>query len=450
MAKRGTSGLPKNTPESSPQAKPGSTARQQPRLIREYRTKAEREARIQRMLILSMIIVGVVVAVLVFGAILVDLIITPNQTAATVNGQSITVGQFERDVRIERAIRIFQINQAVASYRSFGAPEDQITQLLQSQPPFSTWINELQVPDQLGNTVLSQMIDDVLVRQEAERRGITVSDEQVNHQIETFFGYDPQAIINTPTPTLTPTTSPTPVVSPTASPTPTATLTPEFTPTITVTPVASNTPSPTLNPTEIFDRYSTVRDNAFTSFRNDTGLGDADIRGYFEITALREALADAVSADLGRTAPFIDARIIVVASETQASDIVAALQAGEPFADIARASSSDGSASSGGELGWVPQEQLVSDYSQAVAYAAAGAEIGQIIGPVATDDGTFVVMQVRGREERDLTDAELERRKGARLDQFLTTLRESSQIERTNAWVDNVPTDPPLAIAAQQ
>ncbi|MBE2182457.1 MAG: peptidylprolyl isomerase [Anaerolineae bacterium] len=423
-----------------------STARQQPKLIKEYRTRAEREARVQRLLLISMIIVGVVVGVLLISAFVIDGLIVPNQVAATVNTRNITVGEFQREVRLTRALRNIELSNAVGQYRAIGIPDDQIIQFLTSQPPYSTWINEMQVPDQLGNTVLNQMINDEVLRQYAAANNVTITDEQIDEQIRNFFGYDPEAALNTPTPSPSPTVSPTAIVSPTASPTPTETPTPEFTPTTTLTPVASSTPAPTQNATELAESFNTARNDIFSELRNQTGMSDADIRAYFGVLALHEALRDQTTADIATTAPFVNGRIIIVDTEDKANDILAALAEGDSFAELARVNSSDASATLGGELDWSTLENLTLQYGQAFSDEVEAAATGATVGPIATESGTYAIFQLRGREDRELSEAQLDQARDLEFNQHLEDLRAAATVTTTSNWVNNVPTDPAFVI----
>jgi parvulin-like peptidyl-prolyl isomerase len=462
MAKRGqTSGVPKpkaptEPPAGSTPAKPNP--RTQPKLMQSYRSKAEREAQIQRYLLIGLGVLGAIVAVLVIGAIVVDQVITPSQNAVIVNGEAITVGEFQDEVRLTRALRNYEINNLVAQYQSFGIGNDQIIEFIESQPPFSTWINESQVPDQLGNTVLNQMIDDTLVRQQAAALGISVTDADIDAQIQDFFNYDPEAAAGTPTPTPEPTTTPTPIVSPTPSPTLTPTATPEstaeataettadVTPTLAVTAAPTNTAIPTLNPTEIAEQFVEVRDDVLSSIRSLAGVDDARLRYHFETLALREAVTEYLSADMGTTAPFVNVRIIVVATQDAADTIVASLAAGESFAELARANSTDESAANGGELDWVTLESLDTDYGPDLAEAIEAAAIGETVGPVTTSTSTYAIAQVRGREERDMDEAAQEAQKSDTFEAWLDSIRESAALERFNTWIDYIPSSPQLVV----
>jgi hypothetical protein len=407
-----TTGLPKaNKPApkaASPSAAPSA---RQPRLLRETHTKMEREAQIQRLLVLVTGAVLAVTAVILIGALIFDQLITPAQVVARVNDETITVGEFERRVRLERFLISSQINAAINQYRSFGFDDATINQQLFSQPPFSTYINELNVPDQLGNRVINTMVDDEIVRQELARRGIAVDQDAVQRQINRFFSYDPEAGLYTPTPTVTPTASPTEF--PTATPT--------------------NTP----DATQRAENFNRSRADYYSAVRSSAGVSDADINAYFETLAMREALREAITADLSRTTPFVNVRHILVGSEEEANQALAALNAGESFAALAAAVSTDESNKDrGGDLGWAPPSNYVEEFAAAVTEA----EIGALIGPIQTQFGWHII-QVRGREDREMSDSDYERAKETRLTDYIKELRESAenQIEIFDIWIDYVP-----------
>jgi len=438
MSKRSTTGQPKpGQPKPEAEAPKG---RLQPKLLNEYRSKHERETEIQRLVILgTAVAVGLAVIILV-GAILNEQLLVPNQAVANVNGTTITVSQFKTRARIERALLIQQLNNAISLFQSFGYTSDQLTQTLTSQQPYSTWYGELQVPDQLGNSVLNTMVEDELIRQKAQTLNISVSEADVDAQIQKLFGNNPATAGQTPTPTPSPTVSPTPLVSPTPTLVPTATATPDLTTvTPTTTPFPSATPAPTLNATEEATQTQKTQNDFFSQMRSSAGVSDADIRQYFRALALREKVRDAVITDVAHTAPSVDARHILVADEATANSVLAALKAGESFANLAKSMSTDQSSSSGGELGWAPTTNYVKEFADAVKTA----DIGALIGPVKTQFG-YHVIQVRAREDRPLSDTDYNTALNNEFATYLKTLRADpkTNVQVFHAWTDNVPTQP--------
>lgn len=451
MTKRSqTTGLPKESP--APKGPPPGTdpessgERARPRLQREHMTRHERDAQIQRWVIIGTGIAIAAVVLLLVVTFVIDQLVVPNQVVATVDGQNITVAQFQKRVRLERYLKNQQIVNIIQTYLQFGYTEQQILQQLQSTPPYSNWVQQLQVPDQMGLAVIDQLIEDQLVRNAARERGITVSQAQIDDRINEFFGYNPAEFEPTPeatgepSPTPTPTITPTPYVSPTPSPTPTITPTPEFTATPSLTPLPTLIPSVTPNATERANTFQTQRNDYFRQIRLATGLSDADINEYFEVLALRKALEDSVTADLTQQGLFADVRHILVATESEAQDIIAALNAGESFSALARAVSTDtGSGARGGELGWAPVTQYVKEFADAVRTA----ELGAVVGPVKSEFG-YHIIQVRAREDRELDQSQLDNAKASAFNSWLTDYKTSKQAvtQTFPTWTNHVPTDP--------
>jgi len=421
-------------------------------LLGEYRTRHEREAAMQRLVLTAAGIIGALAILLVAFAIINDQVLAPRQAVANVNGETITVGDFERRVRLERTLLNEQLTNAYYTYLSFGASEEEAQQALTQNSYTSNIISEMQVPDQLGNRVLNDMIDDALIRQQAEAMGITVSDEQVQERIQQFFGYDPNAGLFTATPSPAPTASPTPFITATPSPIPTETQTPTTTPTPEITATASVTPQATATATSTPDAatreatFNSTRDDFFSYVTTTSQINEGDLQNYFKTQALREAVLEQVTADMPHTATYANIRHILVATEAEAQDVLEALQAGESFASLAAAVSTDTSnAGNGGELGWQPLSLYVTPFAD----AARDAEIGAFVGPVETEFG-YHILQVRAREEREMNDSDFEQAKAREFQDWLDGIREtdSETIQTFDTWIDNVPTDPALSLRA--
>lgn len=460
MAKRSqTTGLPKESPKQPP---PKADAEQPEagklRLRAEYRSRAEREHEIQRWTIIGTGVVVAIALVILVVAIVSEQIIKPNQVVASVSGHNITMRDFQHRVRLERILRNSQLSNIINLYQSSGIDNNQILQFLQGQEPYKTWITELQVPDQMGLSVVNQLVEDQLVRIAADEKSVTVTQADIDKQINKFFGYDPEKLAAEAeatgeataevTPTVEPTITPTPYVSPTPSPVPTSTPTPEVTAEATqaveatASPTSAPTlpPTPTLSLTEQADAFNSSRDDFFAQLRTQTGMSDGEIKNYFEIQALREALQEAVTTDITTTGTFVDARHILVASEEEANDVIAAIQGGESFAELAKAVSTDtGSGAQGGELGWNPATQYVAEFAEAVRTG----EIGAVLGPIKTEFG-YHIIQVRAREERDLTETQVTDAKASAFDTWLKDYKEAKkdQTQTFTNWSGNVPTDP--------
>lgn len=462
-----TTGQPKAV-EPKKSAEPEKTKRTTK--AREFRSRAEREAQTQRLVVLTTTIVIAAVAVLLIGTFIFQQFIVPNLVVASVNGQNITVAQFQQRVRFERVLHIQRLNNVFAFYQQLGQDPNQLLQ----QEPYATWWNELRLPEQMGNRVINDMVNDALVRSTASQMGITVSEEQVQRSIDDFFGFQsPLPFVDgvqiTATPTVAPTVTPTPLVSRTPSPTPTITPIPSNTPSPTVPPTSEFTATPTIEVTPTFTPFPTLPPTA-TQTDNDrivqfneslsgfydllvtqTGMSYADIRTYFETQALRKAVCEAVCG-VGETATYAQVRHILVATEEEATQVINALNAGESFGDLARALSTDtGSGANGGDLGWAPISQYVTSYVDEFAAAARDAALGAIVGPVQSQFG-YHIIQVVGREERELDDQTLDTARTNAFDGWFEQQKTAEGVSIAtfaNIWSSYVPDDPAFQLTAQ-
>jgi len=444
--RRQTTGLPKK--ERQAQQAPEQENQENQfieRLLGYPKTRVQREEAINRLLRRSIAVISAVFIGLIALALFVQFVITPNLTIATVNGERITVGEFQDRFRFEQALALQQATilyqNAQQQAQAFGID---VNQILQNNQQFQQLNQELQFPDILGQRVIDQMIEDELIRQELAARDIAVNEELIEQQQNEYFGFDPTevALIGTPaTPTPTPTITPTPFVSPTPSPTPTATATPETTPEVVAEVTAEATgeataevteqavptipPSPTPSQEDRIEDYEEsldlFQDNLLQSEATASGIDNFWLR-----QAQQQALLEAV-VGVDPAKQYVNARHILVETEEEANEIIAALEAGESFAELARSRSIDTtSGERGGELDWSPVVSYVPEFQEAVL----NAPIGEVVGPVESEFG-FHIIQVRAREEREVEGNELETIQRAEFSAWVADLREDSEEDIT-------------------
>ena len=447
MTKRSqTTGLPKTDGDKTPAAPVKTTAKSS--RLREHQSRAEREARTQRYVILATAIVVSVIVVVLAIALVIEFFVTPGQAVASVNGETITVSEFQQEVRLERAVINERLYAVIEEARIFGEQANQYLEFRLQQEPYATWWSEIQVSDVIGNRVLNDMIEAKLVEQQAAALGVTVSPEDVEAKIDQYFEYAPLPVEDeTEATEEAATATPTPFVSPTPSPEPTATeaaaeVTAEATeadPATTAVP--TTTPAPTLNPTEQAEQFAQTVEEAFASIASNAGVSQEQVRAYFERQALRAKVAEAMTAEtVDTTDSEVQVRHILVATEQEALDLLAALEAGESFTELAQAVSLDtGSAANGGEYDWSPASGYVGPFAEAVRDAA----IGEFVGPVQTEFG-YHVIQVRGRRDVPMTDDQLDTARETAFETTLTDLRaaDGASIETFPIWADVVPSEP--------
>ena len=417
-------------------------------ITKKHIARLERERR-QINLIRGISIAGIVIVVglLAFGYLQLN-VFALREPVARVNDITITTGEWQERVKFQRAQMLNAYNQYSFYQQNFGFDYSQ--QLQQITMTLSS-------PEILGQQVLDQMTDEILIRQEAETRGITVSNEEIDAYFKETFGFFPDG---TATPTITPTEFVFPTLSneqltiypPTSTPTeaPTSTVTPTGTPdrSVTPTPTATQAPPtptfvpqlPTASPTPYtLEGYQTDYDEMVESF-SAYNVSERTIRSIYEAELLRNKLRDDITKDISQTEEQVLARHILVETEEEANAAYERLQNGEDFATVAGEVSKDtGSAARGGVLDWQPRSFFVKEFAD----AAFSQEIGEIGQPVKTEFG-YHIIQVIAREELPLSASQFEQTKETAFNEWLTSAEEAATIETFEIWKERVPTEPAL------
>lgn len=130
------------------------------------------------------------------------------------------------------------------------------------------------------------------------------------------------------------------------------------------------------------------------------------------------------------TPEMVRASHILVNSSEEAEDILALLAEGEDFAELAAEHSLDGTAQTGGDLGFFPRELMVSEFDE-VAFSL---EIDEISDAVETTFGFHIIMVT---DKRDAKDANLdELRATIKFNLFDTKLRANQ--DKFNDYIQNL------------
>ena len=405
--------------------------------------RREREEK-QAALIRNIAIAIVAAVLLLIGYGYLDQTFIQKQKAvATVNKTKISTSQLQARVRLDRESLINQYVQYAQMGQQFGM--DVAAQL----EPMEARLNN---PMQIGQDILDTMINELIYREEAEKRGITVSSDDVDKEVQELLGYFPDGA-PTPAPppeepevleypTLTSeqielvTLTPAPTEAPTSTPFPTATPAEEVAEAI---PTVAPPPAPTATPYTA-DGYQTAYEETL-AFYTEVGLTEEDFRFLFESQLYYDALYEIITADLPETGDEVWARHILVPDAATAALVIERLEAGDDFGEIAKELSIDPSAqSNNGDLGWFGPGMMVPEFEVAIF---ALEEIGEISEPVQTQFG-FHIIQLLGKETRPLDEAALQRNKDLAFQTWINETRETYAIEISDTWQTFVPTDPDL------
>jgi parvulin-like peptidyl-prolyl isomerase len=371
-----------------------------------------RDAERNRRVLLALLGVGALLVILLGAGVIQELVIKPRQPVATVNGQAISLSEYQKRVR------------------------------------FSWFQAGTELTDPQGDSlqVLDQMIDERLIREQAQQRSLAVSPEEVTENVEKAFGYF--RYTPTPAPTLPPEPTPTPGGPPTATPAPTA------------TPVT-------------LDAYQKALKDWVDRSNRAAGITEADLRNLLETDLLRDKLYEVVANEVATTEEQVRARHILVriiepeptptpdptgiptptpdpsATPTPAPrdaaqalariiEVQQKLGAGEDFAKLALEYSDDtGSATEGGDLGWFGRGMMVTEFEE----AAFSLQPGQLSNPVKTQFGYHLIRVEERDAARPVDEFTLAQRKYEAFNKWLADLRTAAKIERS--WsLDKLPSTP--------
>jgi peptidyl-prolyl cis-trans isomerase C len=122
---------------------------------------------------------------------------------------------------------------------------------------------------------------------------------------------------------------------------------------------------------------------------------------------------------------------ILVDSEEKANQLLKEIQGGKDFAEVAKANSTDGSAATGGDLGWFGLGVMVKPFEDAVV----AAKVGEVIGPIKSDFGWHLILVSETRnkaapaleEVKPQIAAELQK---AAIDAFIKAKMDGAKVER--------------------
>ena len=363
-------------------------------LNRKHVAIADREQRIRRWILIgTAVVIVTVVGLVVYGFLQVRLI-QPTQPVAIIDDGEVTTAEFQGRVALAQWNLANQYSSLQQVMQILG---DDPATLSAYQSQLTNIGQQLANPLFIGSSILDLLIEEELLEQEAARRSIEVSEAEIDTFIEErlgFFGEQQAA---------------------------------------TAEPEVDGTPSPTSTPytRELYE----INLEAYITNVGAFNVDEATLRAEARAILLRNRMEADFEGEVESTQEQVWARNILVEEEQVAADLLARIEDGEEWGDLASEFSIDESnKEQGGDLNWFGRGRMVTAFEE----AAFAGEIGEIVGPVETDFGWHLI-EILGHEERDLDGSAFSLAVSQALNTFISEIRESAEIEILDYWVDRVP-----------
>lgn len=317
---------------------------------------------------------------------------------ATVNGTPISGVEFVQRARYKRYVLVSQYNRLKDLYAVVSQQNNaETSQTMQQQ--MADIAEMLNSPQEIGQQTLDDLIQEALIRQEAERRGITVSDAEIQDEINHTFQYYPEG-----------------------APTPAAGKTPE--------------PTPVSIQKDVFDKkYQTM----LTEVKANTNQSEAEIRNFFKTQIITRKLVDVLFPQISQGDEQVHISQILVANNDTAQTVLRMLGSGQSWEKLVSTYSQDPTAlENKGDIGWFGIGQLPA----ALEEAAFSTPVGQVTAPLQSDYG-WHLLKIIEKEYKPFTAERLATVRNQLMASW-TTQQRSSGVEITSGWEQLIPYIPAL------
>jgi parvulin-like peptidyl-prolyl isomerase len=370
-----------------------------------------------------------------------QLIAKPSRPAAVVNDTRIRTDEYQDRVRYERFLldtRLLNLQTLLTRIN----PEEQGNEFLiqyYQQLADQTQQQRLVVDQQ----TVDDMVEEELARQMAAEEGLSVGDNEVDEAIRAGIA----SMSGFLTETQATAVASAAIAATATADTFTATPEPTLTSALTITLATTATPElPTPAPTPTIhiitdDEFSQGYADYLNILKEQAGLSGAQYRQIVQtglvLDKVRQHFADQVPTE----AEQVNLSHIQLDTQEEAQAALQRLDAGEEFALVASGVSTDTfTAANGGEIGWLLEGDLASQYGPAVEEAAFSLNPGEYSQPISSTFGIHII-RVNERGVQPLSEYRLQAEQQQAYFAWLEEARAAAGVE--TLWEpDMAPPDP--------
>jgi parvulin-like peptidyl-prolyl isomerase len=350
-----------------------------------------KEEKLNRILMWSaMGVVALILLILAYGLI-TELVIKARRPVARMDNTTITTQQFQRRLHYQRLLMNQQLNVNQLYLSQFDTTDESMLGLYQQ---FQSTVSNLQtqlspsMASVLGKQVLDYMLEEELIRQEAQARNLTVSADELTQNIEEIVGYDP---------------------------------------------TAAETVTDTTQLKTFEDRYEEYNE----VFLKPSRFSEQAFRTMVETNLLRDQLLNEIGGDIPQTSDQVDPIFFAVDSEETGFALHQRLEEGEdPLELVEELNNDENDQTAGFPLSWIPAGYLGPQLGPEIEQVTFNTPVGQAAEPTLGSDGQYYVIYINGHEERPLDETTMRQ---MREDQYTSWL-ETQKAERWEYlnWEDAV------------
>jgi hypothetical protein len=371
-------------------------------------SRYEREQKQRRYIVLGAAAVGALSLALVIAAAVQIGVVEPARAVGTVGGQPITVQNLQKRMRLTQNSVIGNASQLRAQISQVAGTEQGqfLTQFYQQQ--YQQVVAQGSA-EAIAQSAYQSMVDDLLIRQEAGKRGLSVSSAEVETELESSLGLYRATL--TPFPTRP--ADPTVVVSGTA--------------------VVPPTSEPRLQPTTITEDTYKYELSKRVAGLQEFGYTEADLRAFVESDLLTRKLQEDFGKTVATEAPhfaFDFVRFNVITDAVKAADRLSRKELSfDALISETNAITLPTTIGSGQNVTWTSEAQVRELYGPEVLDQLGFKSIGAPTGVITSSTtGSVYVLLPRARETRMVEENELSRARRDAYDAWLNKARADSAL----------------------